>query len=356
MRVFRQAARQGVAAAMAAALLAPGATLAQDQSDDDSAKAAIVADIVETHILPRVDDLAETSADLAATAQQDCTPDDRLKAAWATAYDAWINASHLAFGPVEQDSRGFALSFWPDTRGMIGKALTPLIQSADPMIEDEQTFAGASVAVRGFTAMEEMLYDPEILTTGGEEYRCKLTRAMATDIAATAQAIADDWDGRYADLMMNAGENDSYRTVEEALQELYKALYTGLEYDADTRLGQPLGSADKPRPERAEARLSRRSQHNIELSLASLQDLADKLVRPLPGRQGLADEIDAAFDRAEESAARLDDPDLSGVADSTKRFRLESLQFAIRQTRDLVRGELGPALGVQEGFNALDGD
>ena len=57
-----------------------------------------------------------------------------------------------------------------------------------------------------------------------------------------------------------------------------------------------------------------------------------------------------------EAAEALDDPAFAGVADPQARFRLESLQTGLFAIRDAIRGELGPGLGVSEGFNAGDGD
>lgn len=332
---------------LAVSLMLPFAAEAQDRS-------AVIAPVVETHILPRFAALAESGAALSAAAQADCDPDsEALRNAYAEAFDARTAASHLRFGPTETDSRAFALAFWPDTRGFTPKALAGMIASEDPVVDDPAAFADVSVAARGFYGLEFMLHDDTIRAQGSAEYRCRLTRALAADIAATAQAINDDWTGGYADLLLTAGQNDTYRSTEEALQELYKALMTGLEFTKDSRLGRPLGSFDNPRPARAEAWRSGRSLHHVELSLASLEELALLLAaEDAAVRQQMAD----AFATAREDAAALDDPVFAGVANPLSRIRVEALQGAVNSIRTAAMTYLGPGLGVAEGFNALDGD
>lgn len=63
-----------------------------------------------------------------------------------------------------------------------------------------------------------------------------------------------------------------------------------------------------------------------------------------------------ALDRATDLARNLDDPLLAGVATPQGRLRVEILQQAVDAARMAVVEEMGPALGVTMGFNAMDGD
>ena len=135
----------------------------------------------------------------------------------------------------------------------------------------------------------------------------------------------------------------------EAARQVFTALSTGLEFTGDTRLGRPLGSYDRPRPKRAEARRSGRSLRHVQLSLAALRPLAAEL-------SGGDAALDALFARAMDSAARLDDPVFAGVAEPQKRFHIEALQQQITDIRTHLSTVTGPQLGVAAGFNALDGD
>ena len=329
-----------------AALMLPVAGLAQD-------RAPILSDVTEMHILPRFADLSEATAVLSASAQQDCSPTAAtLRLAYGAAFDNWISASHLRFGPTEVDDRAFAMAFWPDTKGFTAKALSRHIATEDIAVQSPEAYAETSIAGRGFLALERMLFDPAFADQGSAAYRCALIRAIATDIHRNAAAMAMDWQ-EFAANLIQPGDNSLYRTQDEAMQELFKALSTGLEFTADTRLGRPLGSFDRPRPNRAEARRSERSLRHVELSLIALRDLAARLSADHPE---IASDLDAAFSRAIDNARSIDDPALAGVADPNARFRIEALQQSIHDIRAIAAARLGPTLGISAGFNALDGD
>ncbi|WP_170427288.1 imelysin family protein [Ruegeria arenilitoris] len=313
----------------------------------------ILVDTVNAHILPGYAALSEATQALAATAQADCDPTSAtLRTAFHTAFDDWIYVSHLRFGPSEAEDRAFALAFWPDTKGFTPKALTGLISTEDTAIRSTEAFAETSVAGRGFFALELMLYDPQFSQLGSEDYRCALIQAMAEDINLNARAIDADWEG-YAANLTSPGETSPYRSENEAMQELYKALITGLEFTAETRLGRPMGTFDRPRPKRAEARRSERSLRHVELSLTALRDLAARLSADHPD---IAADLDDAFTAAIERAQSLDDPAFEAVATAQGRFRIEALQQSIKDVRAIASTELGPTLGISAGFNSLDGD
>ncbi|MFY0310101.1 imelysin family protein [Leisingera sp. D0M16] len=308
--------------------------------------------ITDQLILPAFEDLAQDSQSLAEAAQADCEgQSDPLRTAYGEAFDAWIAASHYRFGPTETDSRAFALAFWPDSRGKTPKALGNLIRSEDPGVADPAKFASYSIAARGFYALEYLLYDPQLSTAGSADYRCALTRAISADIAATTQAISADWKQNYAAELRAPGSR--YQSEDEITQELFKALTTGLQVMDDMRLGRPLGTFDKPRPNRAEARRSGRSLRHVLVSLTALEPLAVALAG---GNEDLQAKITGGFAKARAKAESLDDPVFAGVADPASRFRIESLRQEIKDLRALISEDLGPALGVAAGFNALDGD
>lgn len=315
---------------------------------------AVLSEVVKQHILPRFETLAQQAGNLGRTAAQDCNPESQaLRVAYGDAFDAWIAASHLRFGPTERKDRAYALAFWPDTRGITPRTLAGLIADADPVARNADDYAQVSIAARGFYAMEFLLYDPATRNLGQTAYRCTLMRAVAMDIANVSQEILDDWQGGYADLLTDPSADGPYRNEDEAMQELFKALSTGLQFTSDTRLGRPLGTFERPRPKRAEAWRSGRSARHVALSLASLRDLALRLAGD---DAALAGRLEQAFQRAQDKLESLDDPVFAGVANPQARIRVEAVQVLIDKIRDIVRTELGPRLGVAAGFNAMDGD
>ena len=315
---------------------------------------SIADDVVTGHILPRFEALADTTARLATVASDDCDPVSAdLRAAYGTAFDAWVSASHLRFGPTEVDERAFALAFWPDSRGATPRALSALIADEDPIATDPDSYADASIAARGFYALEFLRYDDTIMSAGDPAYRCTLIQTVTGDIAATSNVILSDWQTRYTDEMLNPGADAAYRSEDEVLQELLKSLSTGLQFTSDTRLGRPLGTFDQPRPTRAEAYRSGKSASHVLLSLAALNDLATRLAAT---DDELAETLNAEFSAAADQVAALNDPVFAGVANPQSRLRVEIAQQAIDAIRTIVVDDLGPTLGVAAGFNALDGD
>lgn len=318
-----------------------------------SADQALVDQALDDHILPSFAALAESASTLSEVAAIHCEAEKaELRGAFSDAFDAWVRASHIRVGPSEEDERAFALAFWPDTKGFTPKSLNALISAADPIVFNPQEFATLSIAARGFYAMEFLLFDPAFQSEDTAEYRCDLIRAIAAEINRNASAIKWGWQ-TFQEGLRVPSEEGPYKTSDESLREVFKALHTGLQFTSDARLGRPLGTFDRPRPARAEARRSARSARHVELSLLATYDLAMILAKDHPL---IAQDLGLAYDRAVELVRDLEDADFSGVADPMGRFRVEVLQQAVDRIREIVTFELAPALGVTAGFNALDGD
>lgn len=313
-----------------------------------SAPAILPADVtrvVEIHILPAHQAL-ENSTEALVTAAQACDA-DQMRAAYHEAFDAWMGVDHIRFGPIEPAGLALAMLFWPDPKSQTDNALSRLIAAADPVVQNAVAFSEVSVAAQGFMALENMLYtDRE-----QDAYTCALTQAIVGQLARNAVGLNAAWQNDHGALLRAAGpENATYRSQAEAQRVIYTSLSAGLQFLHDQRLGRPLGTFDRPRPARAEARRSGRSLRNIVLSLEALEALATHLAASdIPKTR-------EAFDAAITRAQSLDDPALQGVADPAQRFRVEVLQQQVAAIQLAVAEEIGAALGVRAGFNALDGD
>lgn len=301
--------------------------------------------VIDGHILPAHAAFVQASEGFE-TAVVEC---DSAKAvpAYHAVFDAWIGISHLQFGPIERGGIGLSIAYWPDPKNQTGKALTRLISVQDEAVEAPADFAEVSVAAQGLFAAERMLFELE----NTNDYGCALTQAIARQLAQNAAALNQAWLSEHAEMLRNPSpSNTSYKTKAEAQRVIYTALTTGLEFLHDQRLGRPLGSFSRPRPKRAEARRSGRSQTNVTLSLSALQDLAHAMSdTDLPA-------TDKAFANAYARLAILDDPSFQGVADAMSRIRIEVLQQKVAEIQVAVALEIGEALGVRAGFNSLDGD
>ncbi|MCV6824273.1 MULTISPECIES: imelysin family protein [Halocynthiibacter] len=307
--------------------------------------------VIDEHILPAHEAFTVATEELAIAAQADCRA-EAVAPAYHEAFDAWMGVSHISFGPIETLGLAPAIAYWPDTKNSTGRHLDRLISVEDPIVEDVETFANVSVAARGFFALERLLYEEKYTGYEKGSYVCHLVQAISQDLATLAATLDAEWQDNFAQTLRTGGAsgNETYFTEREALQAVFTSVVTGLEFNKDKRLGRPLGTFERPRPTRAEARRSGRSLRNVTLSLIALRDLNDALT------DGAATQTQAAFDRAITHAETLDDPVFAGVADPSSRLKVEILQQAVTATGEAVRIEVGPMLGVSAGFNALDGD
>jgi hypothetical protein len=304
-----------------------------------------VEEAVEDHVLPAFDGFAAETAALAEAARDDCTA-AALRPAYQRAFDSWMGVAHLGFGPLEAQGRGLAIAFWPDSRGSVAKTVASLLRDTDAAVASPEAFAEVSVAGRGLFALERLLYDTDY---GSGDYACRYVQALAEDLARMGAALRRDWTEEAA-LLTGAGGNATYLSEREAASALYTALVTALDFTAAQRLGRPLGSFERPRPERAEARRSDRARRNVVLSLMATRALARTLAETeIPATE-------AAFAAALEAAEALEDANFAEVADPVGRLKVEILQQRVEAARSAVAAEIGAALGLAQGFNSADGD
>jgi uncharacterized protein len=308
---------------------------------------ADVPQAVNAHILPGYAAFADATSALSDMAMGTC---DRvlIQPAWNAAYDAWLGIAHIRLGPVEEDGRALAISFWPDPKGLGAKQQTAMIAASDPMGLDPTAFAEASVAVRGLTALERLLYAEAPLTGN---YPCTLLATTAADLAQTARDIEAGWQSDFAETLLTAGTTGNPRFLSEleARQALFTQLVTGIEFVKDARIARPLGTFDAPRPDRAEARASGRAVTNIVASLTALRAYALAL-------DPAASRTSAAFDRAITAAKVIPDPTLASITGPQIWLKLDILRGEVQALQDTAISEIGASLGVGVGFNAADGD
>ena len=307
--------------------------------------------VIDDHILKNTAAFAQSTAEMVTAANTDCTPAG-MKDAYNAAFDAWVQASHIRFGPVEDNGEGLAIIFWPDKKGMIPKNLYRMIESKDQVVHDAKLFAGYSVATRGFFALEQLLYDERFSDYAAGSYSCDLTRAITVDLARIAGETHAGWVNGYADTLRTSGAdgNDIFLTEKEGPQALFTNLLGGLEYIYAQRIGRPLGKFEHPKPRRAEARRSMRSMRNIVVSLQALEEMTLILA------DGEAWETVELFASLIQYAKALDDDVFEHLDTHAANFQIQSLQEMVAGVHEAINAEVGSHLGVVAGFNALDGD
>lgn len=308
-----------------------------------------VDEALNDHILPGYVGFAEAAENLELATQDDCRA-EALAPAFHAAFDAWMPVAGIRLGPSETGA--LSIAFWPDARGFTPRTLGRFIAEEDPVASDLDGYAEVSIAARGLFALEMLIFDPEFSGYAPGSYTCRLVATIAADLDRQADALAAAWEESFADTLRRAGEagNATYLAEEEAVRAMYTQILSSLEFTANQRLGQPMGTFDRPRPARAEARRSQRSLRNVVLAAEAAHGLATVLADlELP-------ETDAEMDRVREAAARIEDPAFEDVTDPQARLRVEVLQQAVRSLNAAIQTEIGARLGIAPGFNSQDGD
>ena len=303
----------------------------------------------------------------------DPTPEHLTSArqAFAQAMMAWQHVQPIVHGPIVSGARTSIVQLFPDRRGAISRQLSQALAERDPELVAPGGLEGKSVALTGFPALEQILYDDDRLpgaeASGADgDYACALAAAIARNLAAVAAGVLDDWQrpGGFRDSVVTAAAgNDAYFAAEDASADLLKSLHTALQSVIALKLEAPLGeSPEAAKPRLAESWRSELSLGNIRANLETAQALYTRSGGFGDALGAIADEdkLDRAIrDSFAEAFTALDAIELplhAAVEDPAARDGVEALMGEVRTLRSLVAQHLAPALDLLVGFNAMDGD
>lgn len=143
------------------------------------------------------------------------------------------------------------------------------------------------------------------------------------------------------------------------------SLVTSLEMVAEHKLARPLGpSVEAARPALAESWRTGRSLDHLRTNLAAAEALYlgegsfgfSALVREIVGDGALDALLKRAFAQTRASADAISLPLEKAITDPQARHQVEKLVREARALKALLSQRLAPAIGIQVGFNSLDGD
>ncbi|KAB7615191.1 imelysin family protein [Amylibacter sp. SFDW26] len=294
----------------------------------------------------------ETQAEyLVQSAANNCTA-STLKASYHKTFDAWVSASTIQFGPIEDIGGSLSITFWPDKKGFTVKTLKRLLQEDKSVIEDPTQFTEVSIAGKGLMALELLLFDPEFNTYPTDSTACVLAQAITQDIAQKANRMNVLWQTSFADFIVTAGQenNTVFLSQKEAAQSYLTTIIGALEFTQTARLKRPLGTFERARPKRAEAWRSDRPLRNIEIALSAV----NKLVIALTENEAPITQEELAT--ALKFISSMQDDNFQSISENSVRFEVESLLQMVKNIKEAATEELSLHLGVTTGFNALDGD
>lgn len=368
-----------VPAAMAQQPAAAPAPAATTGASTDEAMVAhqrtLVALGVERYIRPAYAAVADAANSLRTATVRYCaqpspTNTDALRAAFSDMLAAWGRVDFLRFGPATADHRLERMSFWPDPRNFVEKQLRQLLNSGDLTSYDLARLRGQSAAVQGLPAFERLLLTPPkdggvVPDVKAADFanRCQLATLIATNITDIAATLRDEWtrsDG-YAGVLLKPGpENPVYRTQAQAADEILKALATGIEQVRDLALGPALGaSAAEAKPMRFPFVRSGNTLVLVRANIAGLAQLieASGIADNLPPEQSwLRGSLLFELGNVNRILGTISDPPSAMAGDDKDRAKINYARISLASVRDTLVGPLAAAVGLNVGFNALDGD
>jgi predicted lipoprotein len=349
-----------------AAVCLPFAARAEAPGED--ARRMAVRRTVERHILPGLSRFAAATQAFAAATQavREAPAEEtvaRARAAWIAASLAFQEIRHLRFGPMDSFDHGFRISIFPDTRNATGRELLDLLRAADPASLTDQAFRRGRVAGQGLPAAERLLFDQDAarLLQPDQDFRRLLLAAIGRNLAGIADEMQREWsagDPSFA-RQLEGVPGGVFRDAGEGLLTLFKSLHGGIEFLAERQLARPLGgSAQEARPRSAEAW---RSGQSMPLAVASLQALAGlqaEALAPLlqAADPALAAEAGHLMDTALRQARAVTPGLEAAVTTPQGRASVEEVVRSLGLLRRLLTERAAPAIGLQAGFNAMDGD
>lgn len=349
--------------------LAAFVAMARADGPGEAEFATLVRNAVDLHIRPAHERLAQRAEllDLDVSALCDAPSPDRLEEARRSFAGAVLAMSALEIvrvGPVAEASRRERLAFWPDARGRGLAQVQRILADEDETAASAATLAGKSVAVQGLPALEFLLHGTgaeEILSPGS--FRCRYARAAAANVRAIAEEMAAAWDagdGPRRLLTEPGPDNPLFLDHAEAAGELMVGMATALESIADQKLRAALGEAPgSAKPKLAPWWRSELTIPAIGSTLEATQHMFEVsgAVDLLPKEmEWLGNAIRFEMNNAVNTARALQRPIGTVVTDTKDRDAAKYLAVVSASLRRAVGQEYTAAVGLEQGFNALDGD
>jgi len=318
---------------------------------------------LNTYILPRYKVLAEESNLLAEASSKLCHETSAKNLTlniqhFHRSFDAWQSIQNINFGPIETGMRGFSLQFWPDKKNHLGKRLQALLEQKNQHALSDESFAKLAVSVKGFPAIERLLFNDEALSLiQGQGFRCQLLSKISHDIARKAQALHTEWQEDMAPQFQNPTQVDGYFEDEiDAATILLKTLVEPIEVIRDLKLKRPMGSKlAKAKYKRLESWRSARSVRNIHLNIQSLDALYQGLKSLLSPSD--IETIDTLFTQIlkQTTVPLLATPLKDSINTANGYAKMTQLVQTLSRLHAQLESSVGK-LGIHLGFNSRDGD
>jgi uncharacterized protein len=355
-----------------AAVLLSGATGAQAFDHEALAQRAL-----DDHILPGYAHFADAAKRFSETSAALCEAPSsqalaKTRSAAKDALLAWGRIEHIRFGPITENQRFDRLLFYPDPRGIARKQIARLLKHQDDHDLDPAKLAHASVAVQGFSALDQLLYgkaSAQLAGTGkAGAFRCRYVHALAEAMQEIVGQTLVAWSGPFREIWLHPGpDNPTFLKAEETTQALLRSYVTELEVVRLQRLAPMIGTDGQSADANANPLLAQ-SGLGMAFVIANVEGIralltesgfvdpdfaTNKPERTAMGVLGsVVTDLGFALRAGRNAIKAAPDP----LASAKARALLPPMMYSLKNAEETGRAALGTLTGSMLGFNSLDGD
>ena len=341
----------------ALAIISSGSTLAEDWD-------VTLEQLQSQFIVPKYSEFSQSAELLASKTQTLCqSPNEQTlteaKQAFIDNVEDWQQVQWLNFGPVTYFMRYYAYEYWPDAKGVTQRQLRGL--SAEPeMMQASKFWTSASIAVRGMTAIESLLYhgDFNVLTRPSD---CEVLQAVSQHHAKTSEDVLKQWQQSKATDWVFLEEGSTTSPQHLALEQMIQQWLEHMSVVKDTKFEVPIGYNGKANLKLAEFYRSEQSLDAIQSNLKSYRTLyhvgSPSLFDTTKTQQPeLAEKLEDALANNLKIAMQLPSDFFTGDYTQEERVKMAKPLVSSISNSQQTLTNLVTSMGFQIGFNSRDGD
>ena len=315
-------------------------------------------------IVPKYSQFSQSAEALATSTQALCSsPSEQTlldaKQAFINNVEDWQQLQWLNFGPVTYFMRYYAYEYWPDKKGVTQRQLRSL--SADPQTMQAPKFwTSASIAVRGMTAIESLLYHGDFNVVAHPS-DCEVLQAVSQHHASTTQDVLNQWQQSKATDWIFPEEGATASAEHLVLEQMVQQWLEHMSVVKDAKLEVPIGYKERANLKLAEFYRSEQSLEAIKTNLKSYRTLyhigSPSLYDAAKAQQPeLAQSLENALADNLKIAMQLPSDYFTGSYTQEQRVEMaKPLVSAISNSQQTLTN-LVTSMGFQIGFNSRDGD
>ena len=276
-----------------------------------------------------------------------------VRNSWQQAMLAATSIQAFPVGPISDNGYATQMTYWPDPKNLVAFQIEARLKSKTP----PAALADSSVALRGLTAAEYILFDTghDLTQQDSRERYCPLLIAISAYQLNFSTNVEKEWQ-RFAKLTKNF-PNDRFANEQEVITEFFRIQVTLLD-SIGKRLQEPLKSG-RVQIYQLEYWRSGQTQASLHAAIKTDEALWKNGWRTLAVTkdEDLVTSIDQTYASLLSNVLPVSPQPLSvSITTAEGLAWVRNRQSELHMLDILYGRELAKTLGVQIGFNANDGD